>query len=178
MADSIKKALEAFLNTRPDPSSVNELEQRLQLHVSGTDAYITSYTRQTMDRNYGAPIAAVYTRTDSKLKMVFISIADNTNDKRARKLRSDDTMGPAFFAFGVPLRTLNLKLPPNRRIILPLHAMAVPDQGTVYWASFAEIEKELRNVDMAAIAEAKKAKAEKAKAKKSLKKSPAAGAQP
>lgn len=167
--DAIKKALDAFLNTSPDPTNVNQLEQRLQLHVSGTDAYIPSYTRQKMDERHGAPIVAVFTRTDPKTKMVFLTIADDPKAKAARKLRSADTMGPAYFAFSVPLRTLNLKLPANRRLVLPLHTLDAPDGTTVFWASFAEIEKELRNVDMEALAAAKKAKAEQAKAKKAAK---------
>lgn len=113
-------------------------------------AYVPSYTRQVMDRNHGAPVMAVHTRTDEQSKKVFVYPAQDPDSKAARKFRSDETMGPAYFAFGVPLRTLKLKLQPSRRLILPLNILEVPNQGIVYWASFADIEKEVRNVDAAA----------------------------
>lgn len=178
-SDKVKKALALFLKTQPDAGNVHSVEQRLQLHVAGTDAYIPSYTRHKMDKGHGAPITAVHTRTDAETKTVFITIADNPKAKTARKLRSSDTMGPSYFAFGVPLRTLNLTLPPRRRLVLPLEVLPHPDGGYIYQASFAQVEKELRNVDMAALAEAKKAKAAQAKARRQAKKRKAQdGAQP
>lgn len=153
------KALDDFLQLQTDARSVHQVERRVELHVSSTNAYIPSYTRQEMDAAHGAPIQAVYTRTDKANKKVYIYAADNPQDKQAKRLRSDETMGPAYFAFGVPLRTLQIKLPANRRIVLPLNSMEVPNQGTVWWASFADLENELRNVDKSPAAAAKKAAA-------------------
>lgn len=169
--EAATKAVEQFLKTDPDAATVHQLEQRLQMHVTGTQAYLPSYTRQVMDQNHGAPVVAVYTKTDVDSKKVFLYPAQNPTDRLAKKLRGEQFAGPAFFAFGVPLRSLHLKLAVNRRIVLPLNILDVPDHGTVYWASLAEIEKESRDVDMEAIAAAKKAKAAKAKARKTRKES-------
>ncbi len=174
--EAANKALEDFLNAQQDAPTVHQVEQRLELHLTGTDAYIPSYTRQVMDKNHGAPVEAVLTKTDAGAKKVYIYPAEQPVDKSARQLRGDDTMGPARFAFGVPLRILGLKLPPTRKIILPLKTLDVPKQGTVYWASFAEIEKESRDIDAEALAAAKQAKAAKAKARKSRKSAAASDA--
>lgn len=173
--DTASKTVEEFLKAQPDVANVNQIEQRLQLHVTNTQAYLPSYTRQVMDQNHGAPVVAVHTKTDPQSKKVFIYPAQNPGDRLAKPLRGG-LGGPAFFAFGVPLRALHLKLPVDARIVLPLNPLQVPDYGTVYWASLADIEKETRDVDMEAINAAKKAKIAKAKAKKARKESAPADA--
>lgn len=172
--EAVSKALDEFLSLNQDVSTVHQVEQRLELHISGTNAYIPSYTRQVMDKANGAPIQALFTKTHKESKKVFLYVADDVNHKGARKLRADETLGPAFFAFGVPLRTLQLKLPVSRRIVVPLNQLEVPDRGTVWWASFAEIERESRNIDKEAAA----ARQAKAQARKSRKKAPAAQPEP
>jgi hypothetical protein len=176
------KVLADFLKAEADAPSVHDLEQRLELHLSGTSGYVPSYTRRVMDKNHGAPIMAIETRTYNDTKRVFLQPV-NPNDKRGRKLRKDETLGPAVFAFGVPLRKLGIKLPTSRRIILPLTPLETPDHGIVYWASLADIEHERRDVDMELAAAAKQAKADKTKTRKAdrLKKhtdKPETGAQP
>jgi hypothetical protein len=143
--DAAKKLMEEFLEAQDDVSTVREVEQRIQLNVVGTDAYVTSYTRQQWDKGFGGPVQAVKTRTNKKAKKVFIYPADDPEDKQARKLRCDDISGPAYFAFGVPLRELKIKLPEERRLILPMGTMEVEGQ-TVYWVSFADYEKENRKL--------------------------------
>ncbi|MDF2628580.1 MAG: hypothetical protein K0R39_2411 [Symbiobacteriaceae bacterium] len=141
----INKILEQFLNQPNDGATVNDLEQRLELHVTETQAYITSYTRLVMNRNHGRPVMAVHTKTVVETSTVYVYAAENPDDKTARKLRSSETLGPAYFAFGVPLRALKLKLPKGRKYTLPLNVLEVPGQGTAYWTSFADLEHELRN---------------------------------
>ncbi|HYF94752.1 MAG TPA: hypothetical protein VD969_21270 [Symbiobacteriaceae bacterium] len=167
--DQMNKLLEVFLQAKQDGARVHDVEQRLELHVTTTTAYLPSYTRQVMDTNNGAPVMAIHTRTDAKTKRVFLHPAANPADKAARKLRSAETMGPAYFAFGVPLRALGLKFPASRRIVLPMGTLEVPDQGIVYWVSFANIEKEARNVSTATAAAAKQAAPRKTKAGKETK---------
>jgi hypothetical protein len=164
----VKKAIDLFLNAKQDEHSVTEIEQRLQIHIVGTTAYIPSYTRRVIDKNFGSPVMAINTRTDFDTKTVFIYAAKDPEALGAKKLRSSDSMGAAFVAFGVPLRKIKVKLNVTRRIILPLTILDVPNEGTVYWASFADIEKERRDLNMEAIAVAKQEKAAKAKARKSV----------
>jgi hypothetical protein len=138
--------------------------------VVGTTAYITAFTRLVMDKDNGCPVVALNTRTDSVNKNVYLYASKDPKDKDAKKLRAGETMGPAYFAFGVPLRTLRLKIPVSRRVIIPLTRIPVQDQGHVYCGSFAEIEKEVRNIDMEAINAAKATKAAKTRATRSSKK--------
>lgn len=175
--DSVKKSLELFLKAKQDEHSVAAVEQELELHVVGTTAYIPSYTRGVMDRSFGAPVMAVHTRTETESKTVFIYPAKDPNARGARRLRSTETMGPALLAFGVPLRKLKLKLSVTRRIVLQLHALEVPNEGTVYWASFADVEKERRDIDVQAIAAARQEKAAQKKSRKAAR-SRKAGAGP
>lgn len=162
----VDQALDAFLRAKQDEHSVNHLEQRMEIHVAGTSAYIPTYTRSVMDQNYGATVMAIHTKTDFPSKKVFFYPADDPKAKGARKLRTPESMGPALVAFGVPLRKLKLKYKVSRRLILPVYTLEVPDQGTTYWVSFADIEMEARDVDLEAINAAKKAKATEAKARK------------
>jgi hypothetical protein len=145
--DQVQKMLDLFLNTRPDEAGVNAVEQRLEIRIVGTQAYIPSFTRGVMDKNFGAPVMAMNTRTEVETKCVFLSVAKDPEAKEARKLRSTDTMGPAYMAFGVPLRKLKLRLDATRQVVLPLNVLEVPGEGTVYWASFAEIENNRRDLD-------------------------------
>lgn len=176
--ETMNRLVERFLKATQDEQSVYEVERSLQLHVVGTTAYIPSYTRGVMDKNFGAPVMAIETRTDVESKTVFISPAKDPEARSAKSLRSSDTMGPAYVAFGVPLRKLKLKLALSRRVVLPLHVMEVPNEGTVYWASFAEIEKERRDIDMEAIAAAKQEKAAQKKARKAARAARSGGSAP
>lgn len=144
--------LDQFVKAQVDAPTVHNIQQRLELHVTGNEAYVTSYTRQVMNQNHGAPVLAVYTKTDTQNYIVYIYPARNPEDRAARKLRSAEGLGPAIFGFGVPLNTLKLKLPPGRRYILPLNTMEVPNTGTVYWTSFADLENEIRNTEEVAAA--------------------------
>lgn len=138
--------LDQFLQQADDSATVHELEQRLELHVADTDAYIPSYTRQVMNQNHGMPVMAVHTRTVKENGRVYVYAAKDPNAKSARKFRASESLGGAYFAFGVPLRALKLKLPKGRRYILPLNILEVAGHGIVYWASFADLEHELRNL--------------------------------
>jgi hypothetical protein len=165
-SQGLDRALEQFLRAEPDLFSIHDAEQgRLELHLSGTDAYIPRFTRRVMDKSHGAPIMAVETRTYQESRCVFITPV-KPGGTRARKLRNDRTLGPATFAFGVPLRKLGLKIPAGRRLILPLTPLDTPDHGTVYWASLADVESEKRHVDLQLIAAVKQAKGEKAKVRR------------
>jgi hypothetical protein len=164
--DSLKKALDLFLKAKQDERSVTEVEQPLQIHIVGSQAYIPSYTRSVLDKNFGAPVMAIYTRTEADSKTVFIYPAKTPDARGAKKLRSTETMGAAYVAFGVPLRKIGVKLNISRRVILTLNILEVPNEGTVYWASFADIDKERRHIDTVAIAAAKQEKVAKAKARK------------
>jgi hypothetical protein len=162
----LKRTLEEFLQAEADGPSIHDVDEgRLELHLSGTDAYMTRYTRRVMLQNHGAPFMAVETRTYKETKRVFIQ-PGKLGDKRARKLRSDKTLGPAVFAFGVPLRKLGIKIPAGRRLIVPLTPLDTPDHGVVYWASLVDAEAEKRDVDVELAAAIKLVKAEKAKARK------------
>lgn len=108
----IAKALQEFLETKTDVATVHDIEQRLELHVVGTAAYITAYTQQVMDKNFGAPVMAVHTKTSQAGKKVFVYPANNPNE--------------------------------------PLVAMDVTEAGRtykVYWASFADLELEARDLE-------------------------------
>ena len=142
-----QKLFDQFVKSQNDAPTVHNIQQRLELHVTETEAYVPSYTRQVMNQNHGAPVMAVYTRTDAENYIVYIYPAKNPADKAARKLRSAEGLGPAVFAFGVPLNSLKLKLPLGRRYILPLNTMEVPNTGTVYWTSFADLENEVRTTE-------------------------------
>lgn len=169
----IKKMLDLFLNTKPDVGAVHAVEQRLEIRIVQTDAYIPSYTRSVMDKNFGAPVMAMITRTEPESKCIFLMPAKDPDAKEARKLRSADSMGPAFLAFGVPLRKLKLKLDSTRQVVLPLNTLEVPGEGTVYWASFADVENNRRDLDQVILDETRKQKAAEAKAKKEAKRAAA-----
>jgi len=156
--EGFNKALDQFLTASPDARSVREVSQRLQLHLTKTQMYIPSYTRLVMDKNHGSPIIAVQTRTDVDNKKVFIYPSTNLYDKSVRRLHGADSMGSAFFAFGVPLRTLKLSFPNSRRIVFPLNTLEVPDLGVVYWISMDAIENEPRSIDPTAKSAAKLAR--------------------
>ncbi|MDB4898171.1 MAG: hypothetical protein JWN15_4433 [Firmicutes bacterium] len=156
------KALEEFLRSQMD-TSIHEAEDgRLELRLSGTDAYLSRYTKKVMDKNHGVMLMAIETRTDKESKRVFLQ-PGKRGDTQARTLHQSKTMGTATFAFGVPLRKLGIKIPAGRRIILPLTPMDTPDHGTVYWASLADVEVEKRNLDPELIAAKKHVKTETAK---------------
>lgn len=165
LAPAPNKLLAAFLKAQVDEPTVHDLEQRLELHLYGTTGYLPGFTRRVMDRNNGAPIMAIETRTDEETKRVFLQPV-NPHEKRGGRLRKDDTLGPAQFAFGVPLRKLGIKLPAARRIILPLTALETPEHRVIYWASLSEIEHEPSSVDRELVAAAKQAKADKAQARR------------
>jgi hypothetical protein len=166
---ALKRMLDLFRNTKPDEAAVHAVEQRLELRIVGTEAYIPSYTRGVMDKNFGAPVMAMNTRTELETKCVFLSPARDPEAKDARKLRSADSMGPAYIAFGVPLRKLKLKLDATRQVVLPLNTLEVPDEGVVYWASFSDIEKNRRDLDQVILDATRKEKTAQAKAKKEAK---------
>jgi hypothetical protein len=163
---ALQQAVAQFLQAKHDPKTVNDLEQRLELHLAGTNAYIPAYTRADMDKENGAPVVALYTKTITETNTVYIYAVKPPIPKDARKLRGSETMGPAYFAFGVPLRTLGLQLPVSRKVILPLTKLPIPEHPMVYVASLAEIEKGARDVDMAAISAAKQQKAVAKQARK------------
>lgn len=165
----LKKMLDLFLKTKQDEAGVHQVEQRLELRLVGTEVYIPSYTRGVMDKNFGAPVMAINTRTELANKCVFLSPAKDPDARDAKKLRSTDTMGPAYMAFGVPLRKLKLKLDPTRQVVLPLNTLEVPGEGIIYWASFAELENNRRGLDQVILDADRKAKNAQAKAKKEAK---------
>ena len=138
--------LELFLKAKEDERSVTQLEQPLQIHIVGTQAYIPSYTRSVMDKLFGAPVMAINTRTEPESKTIFIYPAKAPVSRTARKLRSTESMGAAYVAFGVPLRKIGVKLDQSRRVTLPLNVLEVPNEGIVFWASFAEMDKERRAI--------------------------------
>jgi hypothetical protein len=160
----VQQALEAFLKTPTDEQSVRQLEEPLEAHLTGTNLYLPTPTRAAVDRNNGAKVMALETKTDVEGKRVFFFPTD-PGAPGARKLRTTQSMGPAWFAFGVPLRKLKLKFTVSRRLILPIHTLETPEHDTVYWVSFADVQMEARNVDLAAIAAAKTSTT-KARAKK------------
>jgi hypothetical protein len=143
-----QKLLEEFLATGEDVPTVHEVDQGMELHVTGTDAYVTSFTRQQWDKAFGGPVQAVKTRTNKASKTVYIYAADDPEERNARKLRCDDISGPAFFAFGVPLRQLGITVPEERRVILPLQSLQAEGR-TVWCVSFADYEKENRQLEAA-----------------------------
>jgi hypothetical protein len=134
----LKQALAEFLQADADGPSVHDVDEgRLELHLSGTDAYMTRYTRRVMLQTHGAPFMAVETRTYKETKRVFIQPGK-----------------------------LGIKIPAGRRLILPLTPLDTPDHGVVYWASLVDVETEKRDVDVELAAAVKLVKAEKAKARK------------
>lgn len=170
--DAAQKVLESFLQLQKDEANVRQLAQPLEVSLTGTNLYIPAPTRAVMDSNHGAPVMAIETKTHVAEKLVFFYPAADPDSPGARKLRTTESMGPANVAFGVPLQKLKLKFTVSRRIVLPVQSLDTPDQGTIYWISFADVEKEARDVDLEAIAAAKKAKAAAAKARKAARKTP------
>jgi hypothetical protein len=161
--EPVNEALQAFLNTQPDESATRELGDRLEVHLTGNLLYIPTFTRQSMNTSHGSTVMALETRTDVEGGRVFYYPARNPDARGARRLRTTESMGPAVVSFGVPLRKLKLKYKVSRRVVFPVHTLQTPEQGTVYWISFAEVELEARNIDLTAVAAAKQAKAVKAK---------------
>lgn len=137
----------------------------LEMHLSGSTMYIPARLKTEMDRDYGGPVPAVKTRTFVDAVKVWIATT-TMSDKAARKVRTSKTLGSAEFGFGIPLRKLGLAIPPGRQLNFPVKRVGKEGQETVYEISFADYANLPRDIDLEAIAAAKKAKAEKAKARR------------
>lgn len=160
------QSLAEFLKSGYDEARTSDIAQdHLEVTLSKSTLYIPVYTRNTMDKSFGKPIMAVYTKTDVVTGTVWLIPADNPNAKEARKLAISDTMGGATVAFAVPLRKLGLKLP-DRKFTFTLTPVDVADMGTVYTMSFKDFDHEPRFVDAEVAAVAKQVKQEQAEAKR------------
>lgn len=157
------KALEEFLkNRRPDETNVRQLEQNIEVRLSGTRLYIPAFTKAWMDKKANKPVMAVTIQTDPDTATVYFWPSPTGE----RKLAISDTMGGASFAFGVPLAKLNLQFPSSRRIVLPLHCDELPTMGPVFSVSFTELAHEGRNLDKDVAAAVTHVKTETQKARK------------
>lgn len=116
---------------------VHELDPLL-FNLRGTGMYVPARTKADMDEVMGGPALRVKTRTFAKEYRVWISPCLPT-DPDARNLRpTTDTQGTAEFGFGIPLRKMEIKVPPTRQYSLKAKRLPVANGGVVYEISFAD----------------------------------------
>lgn len=125
-----------------------------------------------MDMDHGSPVAAILTRTFTDKGTVQWAPAPTTNTKGARKVRTTDTLGGAYVAFGIPLRKLRFSPPEERSLTMDVTRIPIANGKVIYEISFAQFENEKRDLDMAKRSEKKQAKAQKQRQRRAARTKP------